>query len=320
SRAYLAVEAKANGSCALARSYARAYALLPRDSIPRLDEDVAWAGECPGGDELPSLLPPTEAPAIEDARGVAAVDRTRGRSMLAKWLTAHPDDAGAHLALAAFVAPDEVVSTIDRALEKAPTSLALHLRRFEALEGGAARDLEGKQIVTSLLPSMLEVKDDGRAAAHVLARMLLAWGSAASSPFGESLSAALISTCASSVAASSCLDRPQAEAFVVATSMLRERNAELLGKLAPLLANADLQPRARLEVVLALVATKKLAIAATIAGATRGAWDGAEASLARAVVAAASKDCATAKKQLAKVSGLPIGYDPTIASVSDQCK
>jgi len=319
SRALLAVDAKLAGKCGLARTYARIHASLPRDSLPRFDEDVTWAASCAGGEESPSLIAPASTSAIDDALGLAIVDPLRGRAMLQKLVDDAPLSVPARLALIKGAMPSDRLALLDAALSKMPNDPTLRLARFDLL-AGPKRGEEAAFLAKEVVPKTIEVLDDPRAAAPVLAHMLDALQENEATPEARAdLAEATVKACVAPLLGSACVP-PKDDSLAHATAILRKTRAAALAKSGPTLSNADLaDARVRLDVVLSLVASNKSLEAEYVAGPKRGAWEGAENALAYAAILSSGKKCDLARARLAQHPDLATKYGDEVAVVKKRC-
>ncbi|MEO7094895.1 MAG: hypothetical protein ABI175_16670, partial [Polyangiales bacterium] len=99
SRALLAVEARLAKKCGAARAHARAHAAAPAETLPRFDDDVAWARGCEGGEIVATLSRPPRSEVLDDLDAVSKLDPVRGRALLQAYVDGHGDDPAGRLVL-----------------------------------------------------------------------------------------------------------------------------------------------------------------------------------------------------------------------------
>jgi hypothetical protein len=299
------VHARATGSCALAKAHARAHAWLRGDGA-RFDADVAWARACEGAGELPTtvvsttVVRPRPDDEVDDLLSVLPADPLRVRARLSSLVAERPTDVAVRLAAIEAAAPAERATVVGAAVTALPKEPWIQL--------AAVRDPMTAQAFVQAVDGTLEAKIP-RATAPILARAVDGAEGATLGVVAERL----IGVCAIG-AKDACLRGDDARALPRATFLLR--TTSVLLKSGPLLSNADLvDPRVRLDVVLALVAAKQVPLATNVASPLRGAWAGPEASLARAAIAAAMKNCALAKSEGEKAKDLT-DYADVLATVA----
>ncbi|MGZ3475957.1 MAG: hypothetical protein ACXWUG_18350, partial [Polyangiales bacterium] len=308
SRAAVAVHARSTGNCAAAIAHARAHAWLDPEGL-RLDDDVTWARSCGTPADVPaSVVRPVPDLEIADLMAVAETDPTRARARAATLAKDRPSDVTAAIAWIELAAPGERSSVAAAAIARMPREpwlLATALRHLPSRAEAA------KKLAVELVPQTVE--GTTRAAGELLAFAVTA------EPTVPELDELLMRACFASPAQGPCVVAKLAPSLGKAAHALRASRPASVAKLGPTLSNADLRDVSlRLDVVLALVAQKKLLEARVIASSTRGPFEGPEASLAQASIAAASGDCKSAKA-LFSSANVDASFADDLASVKKAC-
>ncbi|GAC1352173.1 MAG: hypothetical protein NVSMB1_12410 [Polyangiales bacterium] len=325
SRVLLAVQARLDGQCGVARAHARAHDALPKELLPRLDADLRWARDCQGGEWIETRSWPASNHRIDELVSLLIVDPLRARASLLKMLDANPDDRAARLALVSASPPYQRRAILDDGLRVAPSSLALHLSLF-GLVGGLERVREARQIVATVLPSTIEVINDPRAAASTTSSLFATLSTDPETDSGAAgeegrvvVAEALVRACGGEIDGDACLEKNDGS-LANAVSLLRRKRPSALATDGPRLTNADLNnPRLRLDVVHALLAADQRSKAENLAFNARLRWEGPEAVIAQAASLAAGKKCELARARLAQRPNLATLYHDDVTALKAKC-
>jgi hypothetical protein len=320
SRALLAVGARVSKKCGAARAYARAHSVIPEGTYPRFDDDVAWARGCEGGELVATLARPKANDTLDDLDAMSKTDPVRGRALLQAYVDGHTDDPAARLVLVPLLPVGEAVSILDAGLKLVPGEPSLHFAKLDRLVG-APRAAEAAEIAKVVLPSAIEVFDDPRAAVPVIVELF------AHTPKSEGndaavapLATALLRACAAKPDAPACLPDKGAT-LADAGHRLRTTDPPGLALNGLALADVDLVPKLRLDVVIALVDGKQITKAQLLASPKRGKWDVVESGVAEAIIASAAGKCEVARTKLAQWPTLAANklYEAEVARVKTAC-
>ncbi|MEO7094107.1 MAG: hypothetical protein ABI175_12710, partial [Polyangiales bacterium] len=290
------------------------------DTLPRFDDDVAWARGCEGGELVATLARPPRGEVLDDLDAVSKLDPVRGRALLQAYVDGHGDDPAGRLVLVGLLPAGEAVAVLDAGLKTTPGEPSLHFARLDRLVG-VPRANEAADIARVVLPSTIEVFDDPRAAVPTLVSLL---ARSPQSPDGDPgaapLAGALLHACAGPPNAPACLPDKGA-ALSDAAHRLRASDPPSLALNGPALANADLVPKLRLDVVIALVDQKQIAKAQVVASSKRGTWDVVESGVADALIASTGGKCEVARTKLAQWPALAANklYEAEVARVKAAC-
>jgi hypothetical protein len=308
SRAALAVHARFTGKCAAAHAHARAHAWLEAEGL-RLDDDVAWASACGPATEVPaSVVRPVPDRELADVVAVAETDPVHARARAATLAKERPDDVAAAIAWIELAPAADRAVLATAALQRMPREPWLVATALPYLP---ARAEWAKKLAVELVPRTIE--GTSRAAGELLAVAV------ASEPTAPDLDELLLRACFASPAQGPCVVARLGPSLGKAAHALRASRRASLARLGPTLADADLRDVSlRLDVVLALVSEKKLAEARVVASPARGPFEGPEAALARAAIAAATGDCKSAKS-LFSSANVDASFADDLASVKKAC-
>jgi hypothetical protein len=261
--------------------------LLARDverSIKRLcpNGEVAGAG---------TIIPPPLSPELKDLVQVSFVEPLHARARLEQRLKAAPTDPALRRA-ALFMGSDA-----ETALAALPFEPFLHQLRIAALSGHV-RAVAALAYVNLVLPKTIEAPRGLGVEIGAVLRL-----ADSDDPAWNEVAAGLLRACS----IGNCAE------LSLATARLRRSDVALLAEKGVALANDAL---VRLDVIVALVAQKKLAPAMKLRA---GMGSAAEASLADAVITAGNGNCTVAKAAMTKAMTLKTSHADVFARIAKNC-